>query len=206
MDVSSQPPLPSWIHAENPAELLQLRPAAFAIRTNRLVTLTRQSHHTSRNRSHAAHSANLPDSLDLRPLSFPFAADEQISSPSYASVPKNNLTKMKCAFGTAGAMVAGDEGKNQPSCIRGFTVLKKLMLAALLGLTLSATYAQAGVRISFGIGIPLFVPFAPPPRPVYVAPAPVYVVPGPAPVYVRPAPAPVYVQPSPAPVYVPAPR
>jgi hypothetical protein len=85
-------------------------------------------------------------------------------------------------------------------------VFKKLMLAALLGLTLSATYAQAGVRISFRIGIPLFVPIAPPPRPVYVAPGPVYVVPGPAPVYVRPAPAPVYVQPSPAPMYVqPAP-
>jgi hypothetical protein len=83
-------------------------------------------------------------------------------------------------------------------------MFKKMMLAALLGLTLSATHAQAGVRISFGIGIPLFVPIAPPPRPVYVAPAPVYVVP--APVYVRPAPAPVYIQPSPAPVYVPAPR
>ncbi len=83
-------------------------------------------------------------------------------------------------------------------------MFKKLILAALVGLTLSATYAQAGVRISFGIGIPLFVPIAPPPRPVYVMPAPVYVVPAPAPVYVRPAP--VYVQPSPAPVYVPAPR
>ena len=82
-------------------------------------------------------------------------------------------------------------------------MFKKMMFAALIGLTLSATYAQAGVRISFGIGIPIF---APPPRPVYVAPAPVYVMPAPAPVYVRPAPAPVYVQPSPAPVYVqPAP-
>jgi hypothetical protein len=83
-------------------------------------------------------------------------------------------------------------------------MFKKMMLAALIGLTLSATYAQAGVRLSIGIGIPLFVPIAPPPRPVYVAP--VYVVPAPAPVYVQPAPRPVYVQPSPAPVYVqPAP-
>ena len=90
-------------------------------------------------------------------------------------------------------------------------MLKKLMLAALVGVTLSATYAQAGVRISFGIGLPIF---APPPRPVYVAPAPVYFVPPPvyypstraaiyvppAPVYVQPSPAPVYVQPAPVPV------
>jgi hypothetical protein len=82
-------------------------------------------------------------------------------------------------------------------------MFKNLMLAALIGLTLSATYAQAGVRFSIGIGIPFF---APPPRPVYVAPAPIYVVPAPRPVYVQPAPRPVYVQPSPAPVYVqPAP-
>ena len=85
-------------------------------------------------------------------------------------------------------------------------MFKKMMLAALIGLTLSATYAQAGVRLSIGIGIPLFVPIAPAPRPVYVAPAPVYVVPAPAPVYVQPAPRPVYVQHSLAPVYVqPAP-
>ena len=81
-------------------------------------------------------------------------------------------------------------------------MFKKMMLAALVGLALTATYAEAGGRISFGIGIPLF---APPPRPVYVVPAPVYVAPAPmyapAPIYVRPAPAPVYVQPSPAPVY-----
>ena len=90
-------------------------------------------------------------------------------------------------------------------------MLKKLMLVTLVGLTLSTTYAQAGVRISFGFGFPLFAP--PPPRIVYVAPAPVYVVPAPAPVYVRPAPvyvqpspAAVYVQPSPAPVYAPVPR
>jgi hypothetical protein len=85
-------------------------------------------------------------------------------------------------------------------------MFKKMIIAALIGITLPATYAQAGVRLSIGIGIPLFVPVAPPPRPVYVAPAPVYVVPAPAPVYVQPAPRPVYVQPSPAPVYVqPAP-
>ncbi len=78
-------------------------------------------------------------------------------------------------------------------------MFKKMMLAALVGLALTATYAEAGVRLSIGIGIPLF---APPPRPVYVAPAPIYVVPAPRPVYVQPAPRPVYVQPSPAPVYV----
>jgi hypothetical protein len=82
-------------------------------------------------------------------------------------------------------------------------MFKKLLLAALIGWTLSASYAQAGVRISFGIGLPIFVP--PPPRPIYVAPAPVYVVPASAPVYVRPAPvyvqpAPAYVQPAPVPV------
>ena len=86
-------------------------------------------------------------------------------------------------------------------------MFKKLMLAALVGLALSATHAQAGVRISVGIGLPVFGPFYPAPRPIYVAPPPVYVVPAPAPVYVRPAPvyvqpyaAPVYVQPSPSPV------
>jgi hypothetical protein len=81
-------------------------------------------------------------------------------------------------------------------------VFKKTMLAAVIGLTLLATHAQAGVRLNLGITIPLFAPR--PPRPVYVAPPPVYVVPAPRPVYV--APAPVYVQPQPAPVYVqPAP-
>jgi hypothetical protein len=88
-------------------------------------------------------------------------------------------------------------------------MFKKLMLAVLVVLTVSATCAQAGVRISFGIGLPIIAPI--PLRPVYVAPAPVYVVPAPAPVYpvyappriyVGPAPAPVYVQPSPAPVSV----
>jgi PXPV repeat-containing protein len=83
-------------------------------------------------------------------------------------------------------------------------MFKKMMLVALVGLAMSATYAQAGARISIGIGIPLFVPIGPPPRPVYVAPAPVYVAPAPvyapAPTYVQPTPRPVYVQP--APVYV----
>jgi hypothetical protein len=87
---------------------------------------------------------------------------------------------------------------------------KKLILAALIGVTLSATYAQAGVRISLGLSLPIFCP---PPRPVYVAPAPVYVVPPPAPVvyrsspvYIPPAPvyvqqaAPAYVQPAPVPM------
>jgi hypothetical protein len=78
-------------------------------------------------------------------------------------------------------------------------MFKKTILAALIGFTLSATYAQAGVRLSIGIGIPLFAP-PPPPRIVYVAPAPVYVVPAPRPVYVQPSPAPVYVQPAPIPV------
>jgi hypothetical protein len=84
-------------------------------------------------------------------------------------------------------------------------MFKKWMLAALAGVMLSAPCAHAGVRISLGIGIPIFAPFyppPPPPRPVYVVPAPVYVVPAQAPVYVRPAPAQVVVQP--APVYVPA--
>jgi hypothetical protein len=77
-------------------------------------------------------------------------------------------------------------------------MFKKMMLVALVGLVLTATYAEAGVRISFGINLPIFVP---PPRPVYVAPAALYVAP--APVY---APEPIYVQPSPRPVYVqPAP-
>jgi hypothetical protein len=80
-------------------------------------------------------------------------------------------------------------------------MFKKMMFVALVGLAMSATYAEAGVRISIGIGIPLFVPIGPPPRPVYVAP--VYVAPAPvyapAPIYVQPAPRPVYVQP--APVY-----
>lgn len=78
-------------------------------------------------------------------------------------------------------------------------MFKKMVLAALVGLALTATYADAGVRISFGIGIPLFAPL---PRPVYFVPAPVYVAPAPmyapAPVYVQPAPRPVYVQPAPA--------
>jgi hypothetical protein len=90
-------------------------------------------------------------------------------------------------------------------------MFKKMMLAALVGLALTATYAEAGVRISFGIGIPLFAPA--PPRPVYVVPAPVYVAPAPmyapAPIYVRPAPTPVYVQPAPVyaqPAPIPIPR
>ena len=78
-------------------------------------------------------------------------------------------------------------------------MFKKLMLATLLGLALTATYTEAGVRINFGISLPIF---APPPRPVYVTSAPIYVVPAPAPVYARYAPAPIYVRPSPAPVYV----
>jgi len=87
--------------------------------------------------------------------------------------------------------------------MEGYIMFKKLTLAAaLLGLSLSATQAHAGFRLSIGIGLPIF---APPPRPVYVAPAPVYVTP--APVYVRPAPTPVYVRPSvyvqPAPYSVP---
>ena len=92
-------------------------------------------------------------------------------------------------------------------------MFKKMMLAALIGLTLSATYVQAGVRISLGINLPIFAPFYPPPRPVYVVPAPVYVAPAPmyapAQIYVRPAPTPVYVQPAPVyaqPAPIPIPR
>jgi hypothetical protein len=86
-------------------------------------------------------------------------------------------------------------------------MFRKIAITALIGLTLSAAYAQAGVRIS--IGIPLFIPIGPPPRPVYVAPPPVYIAP--APVYVQPSPRPVYIQPSPGAVYAqpapaPAPR
>jgi hypothetical protein len=89
-------------------------------------------------------------------------------------------------------------------------MFKKMMSAALVVLALTATYAEAGVRISFGIGIPIF---APPPRPIYVVPAPVYVAPAPmyapAPIYVRPAPTPVYLQPAPVydqPAPIPIPR
>jgi hypothetical protein len=81
-------------------------------------------------------------------------------------------------------------------------MFKKMMLALLVGLTLSPACAQAAVRISIGIGLPIFAPCCPRPRPVYVAPAPVYVVPAPAPVYARTGPAPIYLQPAPAPVYV----
>jgi hypothetical protein len=98
---------------------------------------------------------------------------------------------------------------------RKTTMFKKMLVAALVAITawtISAVPAQAGVRLCFGIGLPIFVA-PPPPRPIYVAPAPVYVQPAPiyvqraAPVYVQPGPAPVYVQPAPAPVYVqPAPR
>ena len=82
-------------------------------------------------------------------------------------------------------------------------MFKKMMMATLIGLTLSATNAQDGVRISFGTSLPIS---APPPIPIYVAPAPVYVVPALSPAYARYAPTLVYVQPSPAPVDVqPAP-
>src|ERR1019366_441763 len=47
-------------------------------------------------------------------------------------------------------------------------MFKKMMLTALIGLALTATYAEAGVRISFGIGLAIFVP---PPRPGYVSQA-----------------------------------
>src|SRR5262249_2934051 len=64
--------------------------------------------------------------------------------------------------------------------------------------------AQAGVRLSFGIGVPIYRPY----HRVYVAPAPLYVRPAVVvPVYV--APAPVYYQPvqMAQPVYVaPAPQ
>jgi hypothetical protein len=94
-------------------------------------------------------------------------------------------------------------------------MFKRLALAVLVGSTLSVAHADAGVRLNIGIGIPLFNPFVPPPRPVYVAPAPVYVTP--APVYAAPAPVivrypqpvtgPYYVQPPPVPSYVaPVPR
>jgi hypothetical protein len=81
--------------------------------------------------------------------------------------------------------------------------MKKLILlgAVLLG---AATATQAGVRLSFGFGIPLGAP-APvvvsPPPVVYQVPPPVYYT-APAPVYT--APAPVYTAP-PAVVYAPPP-
>lgn len=76
-------------------------------------------------------------------------------------------------------------------------MVKKLILAVLVGLTLSAATAEAGIRFNIGIGLPIFAPCYP--RPVYVAPAPVYVVP--ASVYVQPAPTPAYAQPAAAPIY-----
>ena len=79
-------------------------------------------------------------------------------------------------------------------------MFKKILVAASIAMMLPAAHAEAGIRLSIGIGIPLF---APPPRPVYVAPPPVYVVPAPAPaaVVVQPAPRPVYYR-APAAVYV----
>jgi hypothetical protein len=87
-------------------------------------------------------------------------------------------------------------------------MFKKMMMATLIGLTLSATNAQDGVRINFGTSLPIS---APPPTPIYIAAGPVYVVPAPAtvfagyasaPIYIRPIPAPVCVHPSTAPAYV----
>ncbi len=65
-------------------------------------------------------------------------------------------------------------------------MLKKLLLLAGIAMTLPGADAEAGVRLNIGIGLPLFAPFCPPPRPVYVVPQPVYLAP--APVYVRPRP------------------
>ena len=74
-----------------------------------------------------------------------------------------------------------------------------LALAALALLAWPLAPAQAGFRLGINIGIPLFWPAPPPPRPVvYVAPQPVYVAP--QPVYVVPAQQPVYQ--APRPVYV----
>ena len=76
--------------------------------------------------------------------------------------------------------------------------MKKIILltAVLLG---AASASQAGVRFSFGIGIPLVPPIICPPR-VCAVPAPVYVAP---PVYQCP-PQVVYQAPPPV-VYVPPP-
>lgn len=101
-------------------------------------------------------------------------------------------------------------------------MLRKLTLAALVVLALPWT-AQAGVRVSVGVGVPVYRPYRPyyygpyyrpayvgvyvGPPPVYVAPAPVYVQPAPTAVYVQPAPTAVYTQPAPAqpPALLPAP-
>jgi hypothetical protein len=50
MHDSAQLLAPSWIFSELPADLLQQRAVVFAFSTYRVVNLTRQSHHTSRNR------------------------------------------------------------------------------------------------------------------------------------------------------------
>ena len=67
-------------------------------------------------------------------------------------------------------------------------MFQKLILAMLVALTMSSAHAEAGIRLSIGIGLPIFAPLYPPPRPIYVAPAPVYVVPAAAAVYMRSAP------------------
>jgi hypothetical protein len=77
-----------------------------------------------------------------------------------------------------------------------------VLLAALTALCVTSSFAQAGVRIGFGISLPLV--FNPCPRPVYVAPAPVYVMPAPAPYVVQPAPVVYQVAPVPAPAAAPA--
>src|SRR5215472_5527316 len=77
--------------------------------------------------------------------------------------------------------------------------MKKLALltAILLG---AASASQAGIRFSFGIGIPVGPPVVTCPAPVYVTPAPVYVAPTP----VCHAPPPLVYTPPPV-VYAPAP-
>src|SRR5262249_17477179 len=76
------------------------------------------------------------------------------------------------------------------------TLLPTWAVVAVVGLAtlVLPLAAQAGVRVSIGVGVPVY------PAPVVVAPAPVVVAPPPAVVY----PAPVVVAPPPV-VYEPAP-
>jgi hypothetical protein len=80
--------------------------------------------------------------------------------------------------------------------------VRMLLLAAAVMLVMPVASAQAGFRISVGIGIPVYYgPYYRYRYPVYVSPPPVYVVP--SRVYVTPTP--VYIQPAPTVIQGPPP-
>jgi hypothetical protein len=99
---------------KSPFKPKQLRTVVIATNGICLVRLTRHRRRTSHNHRYAAASAKLPGCLDFHPFSILFPPDQQISFPDCASAPNNDLTKMKCSLGTAGAMVGCGDGENQP--------------------------------------------------------------------------------------------